>query len=111
MLEEIDIDRQHFPFLYATSSKSMQASMPQRKFDFGAKSVEEVLSNSFDWRNSNSLSLRVRFGRGAPAFVSKRSCCTPSALNFSPWVQNAKKICQKAEQQYTTIFNLLNRQN
>ena len=41
------------PTFYPTS---MRASMPLRKFDFAAKSVEEVLSNSFDWCNSNSLS-------------------------------------------------------
>ena len=72
------------------------------KFDFGTKSVEEVLSNSFD--GCNSL-LWVECKVGRPQKQPLCQSCTPSALNFPPLHKMQRKSVKRQSSNIQHLFN------
>ena len=93
--QDIDDDpplsRQHFiPLQCEPQCRCKNLTLPRR-----------VLKKSFQIPLTRVTALFELRGRCSWTFVSKLPC-TPSALNFSPRAQNAKKICQQGK---TTILN------
>ena len=89
---------QHFPLSFHFNA-NLNANA---KFDFGTKSVEEVLSNSFD--GCNSL-LWVECKVGRPQKQPLCQSCTPSALNFPPLHKMQRKSVKRQSGNIQHLFN------